>query len=138
MLPICCLANYEVLDYTDKPFEQSLRHITEYNDLLCSIETLSKQLNERIESLKQTCPNRILDEYRQLLQDREDMNERYWDSEEDLDELIANQDDRINEYETRIKNELDRELYEEAGRINQEIYFLLDDKYNEHDKYYMD
>lgn len=143
MLPISCLNSYEIIDYKELPFEQGLRHIKEYDELLTQIETLSSQLNGMLQELAKTCNKKLLEDYVRAEKKYEHYMDDFYESTvtEDADfdsEKAEELTELMESLSEQIKSELDKELYESANKIYEEIYFLKDDKFNSFDKYYLD
>lgn len=146
MLPVSYIIAYDPIDYRDHSFESSLRHIPEYDKLLTEIEQKSKILSEILNEIRERVDKELIKTIMKL----------YGDSKYYQKELVRND---INTYEygeycrsmlctidnhvKRISDELkcplkSNETYIKAEELYEDIYMLMDDKYNEFDKYYLD
>ena len=143
-LPISYIIEYTPIDYRGMYFETSLRHITEYDMLLTEIETKSKQLDELLKQIRGSCDYTRLSECIQLQKDHEFFVEAlvHRHGTYEFGEYCRAMMDTISKHleiiGDRVRQSVNHNLYHQAEELYQEISFLLDDKYNEHDKYYMD
>ena len=142
--PISYLVEYTPLDFHGRSFETSIRHIPEYNTLLTKIEDKSKQLGDVLKQLRMTCPTNRLNEYARLESDYEYFTEElvHRPSSYEYGEYCRAMMDTICKHmdiiDARIRPTLDKPLCAMVHDLHEEIWLLMDEKYNEHDKYYMD
>lgn len=146
MLPISCIIKYNPIEYTDDSFESSLRHIPEYDNLLTEIEKKSKiladmlnEIRERVDKDRIKLVQKLYDDskyYQKELVSDEIKTHEYGNYCRDMLQTITLHVQCVSE---EVRNSLmNNETYIKAEELYEDIYMLMDDKYNEFDKYYLD
>lgn len=142
-LPINYLITYDPVTFKDSYFESSLRHMSDYDKMLTEIETKSKTLSELLLKLAETADKERLEEYKTLINDECYYNELYYTcGSREIDSYANHMCSFIHQTQDKIAkiiiDGLDKELYEKVRELYIEVTCLLDDKYNDFDKYYLD
>lgn len=138
------VGDYEPITH-DGDHEMKLRkNCDDYNQLLTEIETLSLKLKELLSAAKEHITPSLLQQYTDETKSLEKWSDELVYTMNGMDfadycrEMMKDIMGQMEETEKFIESEIPLDLLTETRKIHSDINYLLNDKYNMYDKYYLD